>query len=114
MPILMVDGSIVNFAELELEPQFAKDSGGKYITSEEAFSIVSTEKEMALTIEDENIWREGQMSRVANQLLMLDDDDPKAETGTARQWRDYRIQLRSWVDTNPDFPDSSKRPKAPE
>jgi hypothetical protein len=113
MPILMVDGSIVNFAELELESQFAKDNGGKYITSEEALSIVSMEKEMALTIEDENIWREGQMSRVANQILMLDDDDPKAETGTARQWRDYRIQLRSWTDTNPDFPDSSKRPIAP-
>lgn len=32
---------------------------------------------------------------------------------TARQWRDYRIQLRLWTDTNPDFPDISKRPVQP-
>lgn len=61
----------------------------------------------------ENEWREEQMLEVADQLLKIDDDDHNAKPGTARQWRDYRIQLRSWTDTSPDFPDSSKRPIAP-
>lgn len=34
--------------------------------------------------------------------------------GTARQWRDYRIALRSWNEDNPDFPKETKRPKQPE
>ncbi len=53
------------------------------------------------------------MTRVVNQLLMLEDEDPNAKPGTARQWRDYRIELRKWTAENPDFPDSSKRPVAP-
>lgn len=61
----------------------------------------------------ENQWREQRMLEVADQLLMIEDDDPNAKPGTARQWRDYRIQLRLWTDTNPDFPDISKRPVAP-
>lgn len=62
----------------------------------------------------ENQWREEQMTRVANQLLMIEDEDPKAEPGTTRQWRDYRIALRAWVEGNADFPDQSKRPVAPQ
>nr|WP_315412914.1 hypothetical protein [uncultured Pseudomonas sp.] len=65
----------------------------------------------ATQIEDQ--WREEQMTRVVNQLLMLEDEDPNAKPGTARQWRDYRIELRKWTAENPDFPDSSKRPVAP-
>lgn len=62
----------------------------------------------------EDNWREEQMHRVANQLLMLEDEDPGAEPGTSRQWRDYRIDLRKWVDGgNPDFPNMDKRPKDP-
>ncbi|PJK33050.1 hypothetical protein CWC48_26550 [Pseudomonas sp. S10E 269] len=61
----------------------------------------------------EDAWREEQMSRVSNQLLMMEDEDPDAEPGTPRQWRDYRIELRKWTETNPDFPNSSKRPVAP-
>lgn len=62
----------------------------------------------------ENQWREEQMARIANQLLMIEDEDPDAEPGTKRQWMDYRIALRKWVtDGNPDFPDQEKRPVAP-
>lgn len=61
----------------------------------------------------EDAWREEQMLRVANQLLMLEDEDPGAEKGTDRQWRNYRIELRKWTDSHPDFPDTSKRPVAP-
>lgn len=62
----------------------------------------------------ENEWREQQMSAVADQLLMIEDDDPSAKPGTARQWRDYRIALRGWNEDNSDFPDETKRPKQPE
>lgn len=62
----------------------------------------------------EDQWREEQMTRIANQLLMIEDEDPDAEPGTKRQWMDYRIALRKWVtDGNPDFPDQEKRPVAP-
>lgn len=61
----------------------------------------------------EDAWREEQMLRVANQLLMLEDEDPGAEEGTDRQWRNYRIELRKWTDSHSDFPDTSKRPTAP-
>lgn len=64
--------------------------------------------------DQENLWREEQMNRIANQLLMIEDEDPDAEPGTKRQWMDYRIALRKWVtDGNPDFPDQVKRPVAP-
>ena len=62
----------------------------------------------------ESQWREDQMVRIANQLLMIEDEDPDAEPGTKRQWMDYRIALRKWVTNgNPNFPDSTKRPVAP-
>lgn len=61
----------------------------------------------------EDQWREEQMTRIANQLLMIEDEDPNVETGTARQWRDYRIELRKWVEGSADFPDKEKRPVAP-
>lgn len=63
----------------------------------------------------EDQWREEQMSRIAKQLLMIEDENPKAEPGTARQWRQYRISVMDWVEgENPDFPDETKRPVAPE
>lgn len=62
----------------------------------------------------EDQWREEQMARITNQLLMIEDDDPDAEPGTKRQWMDYRIALRKWVSGgNPDFPDQEKRPLEP-
>jgi hypothetical protein len=72
-----------------------------------------TWQELQSPIEDQ--WRKAQMTRIANQLLMLEDGDPDAEPGTARQWMDYRIALRKWVDGgNPGFPDATKRPIAPQ
>jgi hypothetical protein len=63
----------------------------------------------------ENQWRESQMARIANQLLMIEDEDPDVEPGTKRQWMDYRIALRKWVEgSSVDFPDATKRPQAPE
>lgn len=61
----------------------------------------------------ENQWREEQMARIANQLLMIEDDDPAALPGTEREWRDYRIKVRAWKEGNVDFPNSDKRPAYP-
>lgn len=66
----------------------------------------------ATIVEDQ--WREEQMTRIANQLLMIEDEDPDAESGTKRQWMDYRIALRKWVTGgNPEFPNKDNRPKDP-
>lgn len=84
------------------------------MTEEEVYLHLNpppTAEELAF-IESE--WVYEQMTRVANQLLMLEDEDPAAEPGTSRQWRDYRIELRKWVPGNADFPDQNKRPIAPQ
>lgn len=68
----------------------------------------------SLLIRIESQWRDEQMERVANQLLMIEDDDPDKEAGTDRQWRDYRIALRRWVDGGDvNFPNKEYRPKDP-
>ncbi|PIB51746.1 hypothetical protein AOA57_02565 [Pseudomonas sp. 2588-5] len=110
--IINDDGSTTGVASDVDIFEYAKQYGGKVILKSDYIAppYVATFEELALI---ENQWREDQMVRVANQLLMLEDDDPDAEPGTARQWRDYRIELRKWTETNPDFPNSSKRPVAP-
>lgn len=100
---------------------FEDDGSQDQLITEGMIQLSEAEKELHLnpkpthddlaSIEDQ--WREEQMSRVATQLLMLEDEDPDAEPGTARQWRDYRIELRKWVEGNADFPNKEKRPVAP-
>lgn len=58
-------------------------------------------------------WVALEMAVVADQLLKLEDEDPSALPGTARQWRDYRIALRAWNATNPIFPNRLFRPERP-
>lgn len=63
----------------------------------------------------ENAWRTAEMALIADQLIALEDDDPAAMPVTDPEWRAYRTLVRNWKDGgNPDFPDSSKRPKRPE
>ena len=62
----------------------------------------------------ENQWREEQMKRIANQLIMIEDENPKAEDGTAKQWRQYRIKVMDWEEgEDPNFPNNKFRPKDP-
>ncbi|MBF6029682.1 hypothetical protein ICY20_18185 [Pseudomonas sp. P115] len=60
----------------------------------------------------ENAWRNEQMPLALENLtaVQLGADDV---AGTEKQWKDYWLSLRKWTDTNPDFPDSTKRPVAP-
>lgn len=52
----------------------------------------------------EDAWRESELLSIGEQLLMLEDDDPRAMPGTAAQWRAYRIQVRAWKTGSTDFP----------
>lgn len=60
----------------------------------------------------ENQWREEQMP-IAQQSVTAIEYGAEDIPGTAQQWQKYWLALRKWTDTNPDFPDSSKRPVAP-
>lgn len=61
----------------------------------------------------EKQWREEEMEFIADQLLRIQDDDPTALAGTDRQWRDYRILVRAWVEGFVGFPDPTLRPVRP-
>lgn len=61
----------------------------------------------------EAAWRDDEMNLVADQLLRIEDEDPSALPGTGRQWRDYRIHLRAWVEGSQYYPDSAYRPARP-
>ena len=60
----------------------------------------------------ENQWRDIEMPKAQQNVTAIEygeEDIP----GTAQQWQKYWLALRKWTDSNPDFPDSSKRPVAP-
>ncbi|MGY4639070.1 hypothetical protein [Pseudomonas sp. TE24901] len=60
----------------------------------------------------ENAWREEQMPLAQQNVTAIEYGEADIP-GTAGQWQAYWLALRKWTDTNPDFPDSSKRPVAP-
>ena len=68
-----------------------------------------TAQELADT---ENQWREEQMPRAKDTVTAIEYGE-QGILGTAQQWQMYWRELRKWTDTNPDFPDSSKRPVQP-
>lgn len=61
----------------------------------------------------EMTWVAVEMSIVAEQLLMHEDDDDMA-ISTPEAWREYRKALRRWNDTNENWPSSEHRPVRPE
>lgn len=60
----------------------------------------------------ENAWRDEQMPIARNNVTALQFGETGIP-GSEQQWKDYWLALRKWVDTNPDFPDSTKRAVAP-
>ena len=60
----------------------------------------------------ERLWRDAELTRADIELCKVQDSDPKA-VGTVAGWREYRKALRSWPQSV-DFPDTSKRPVAPD
>ncbi|MGK9419233.1 hypothetical protein ACSSUR_24265 [Pseudomonas cedrina] len=97
--------------EVEDIYEYAETIGGKVIDDSEyvAPPYVPSPQELA-TIEAK--WRESEMPTAQQNVTAIEygeEDIP----GTAQQWQKYWLALRKWTDTNPDFPDSSKRPVAP-
>lgn len=58
----------------------------------------------------ERVWRGGELSRADVQIKKIEDSD---SDGSIVDWRKYRVSLRNWPEST-DFPDSSKRPVAPD
>ena len=58
-------------------------------------------------------WQTSEMAVIADQLLAIEDGDPAALSGTEREWRDYRIQVRAWKEGAEGYPDSEHRPARP-
>ena len=84
---------------------YTATTAGEWVISEETLARIGAGREAA--------WVEAEMSVVADQLIMLEDDDPAALPGTARQWRDYRIALRAWKDGATGYPHTELRPARP-
>lgn len=57
-------------------------------------------------------WREEQMP-IAQQAVTALTYGETGIPGTVDDWQKYWLSLRKWTVTNPDFPDSTKRPVAP-
>ena len=87
---------------------------GKVLSCDEDGNPILVEK--TVTQEEiflaERSWRDVELDRADEELNKVQDSDPKAR-GTVSQWRDYRKALRAWPE-NPDFPEKSLRPKAPD
>ncbi len=58
----------------------------------------------------ERVWRDSELDRADIELNKVQDG---MGTGTVSAWREYRCSLRNWPES-PDFPDSTKRPVAPD
>lgn len=58
----------------------------------------------------EREWRDNELARSDRELNKVQDGDA---SGTVSSWREYRTLLRDWPE-NPNFPDSTKRPIAPD
>lgn len=72
----------------------------------------SPEEILEQQIQEERVWRNAELSRADIELNKVQDSDPNA-VGIVGDWRTYRKELRAWPES-PDFPDSTKRPVAPD
>ncbi|MBC3411271.1 hypothetical protein HU720_08135 [Pseudomonas sp. SWRI51] len=84
---------------------YTATQAGEWVISDETLARIGAEREVA--------WVEEEMPVAAEQLIMLEDEDPAALPGTARQWRDYRIALRAWKDGAAGYPQIELRPARP-
>ncbi len=106
--ILNEDGSTTGVADDVDIHAYADEFGGKVIRRDQ-YVYVPTLNELSAT---EVSWREEQMPRAQQNVTAIEYGE-EGIPGTAQQWQKYWLALRKWTETNPDFPDSSKRPVAP-
>ena len=60
----------------------------------------------------ETRWRLEQMPAALETLTAIQLGEVDI-LGTEQQWKDYWLSLRKWTASNPDFPDTNKRPVQP-
>lgn len=69
-------------------------------------------------LQAETVWRIEALAVIARQLQAIEEDEAGAtpkdvRPGTKLQWLRFRGDVSNWNETNPGFPDSSKRPVQP-
>ena len=65
---------------------------------------------LAVKSDNERAWRDGELKRSDIEIFTTEDT---LGVFDAAPWRTYRLALRAWPES-PDFPDSTKRPVAPD
>jgi hypothetical protein len=85
----------------------------KYIEDNDIdVSTLPPSPNLAISItEGERSWRNHELMIADVELLKAEDADP-ACVGTPTQWRQYRVDLRNWPQSQA-FPDSTMRPVRP-
>lgn len=89
------------------------DRAADYIAMTDGTWVIDPMIAYRAAVEAETAWKAAELLVVADQLLRIEDGDPAALPGNDRQWRDYRIQLRAWVEGADHFPDVAYRPARP-
>lgn len=74
--------------------------------------LITAETINAKLVPIENDWRETEMPKAQQNVTAIEYGEAGIP-GTAQEWQKYWLALRKWNQSNPDFPDSSKRPVAP-
>lgn len=88
------------------------DNFWAYVASSNGTWVLSVDLLNAEAARKEVDWRAEQLP-FALQTLTAIQFGETGIAGTEQQWKDYWLALRKWTDTNPDFPDSTKRPVEP-
>lgn len=106
------DGSVTAVASGVNIYEYAEQIGGTVVRRDEYVPppYIPTLQELSGV---ENSWRDTEMP-IAKQNVTAIEYGEEGIPGTAQQWQKYWLALRKWTADNPDFPDSTKRPKAPE
>lgn len=73
---------------------------------------ITAETLSGIATQVENAWRDSEMPRAQQNVTALEYGAEDIQ-GTAEQWKKYWLSLCKWTAENPDFPDSGKRPAAP-
>lgn len=79
--------------------------------TEKELEYILNPPEIAASAEDG--WRDQEMPIAYKNILAIQFGETDI-LGSESDWKNYWLALRKWTADNPDFPDSTKRPKAPE
>lgn len=105
---------------IEMQSERPNDESSLDYTSQSDGTWGVTEETLrAKLVPIELEWRAATLGMIARQLEALEeveDGFPPADlkAGTRAQWRQFRGLVSNWSESSEEFPDSSKRPVAPQ